>query len=63
MEWFYFWKFLRIWRFDYFSNNAAKRSRRERFAAYLFLASIFPEKLTASAFQEKLTQFSQKSSE
>jgi hypothetical protein len=45
-----------------FPDNAAKRSLRERFAAYLFLAPIFPEKLTASAFQEKSAQFSQKSS-
>jgi hypothetical protein len=50
------------WRFDYFSCNAAKRPLRGRFAAYLVLAPIFPETLTASAFQEKSAQFSQKSS-
>jgi hypothetical protein len=53
---------LRNWSFDYFLHNAAKRSLRERFAAYLILAPIFPETLTQSAFQEKSAQFSQKSS-
>jgi hypothetical protein len=43
-------------------SSAAKRSRRERFAANLMLAPIFPETLTQSAFQEKSAQFSQKSS-
>jgi hypothetical protein len=50
------------WSFDYFFYNAAKRSLRERLAAYLFLVPIFPEKLTASAFQERSAQFSQNSS-
>jgi hypothetical protein len=49
------------WTFDYFFYNAAKRPLRGRFAAYLVLAPIFPETLTASAFQEKSAQFSQKS--
>ncbi len=51
------------WSFDYFFYNAAKRSLRERFAAYLILAPISPETLTASAFQGKSAQFSQKSSD
>ncbi len=51
-----------VWSFDYFFYNAAKRSRRERFAAYWVLASIFPETPAASAFQEKLARFSQNSS-
>jgi hypothetical protein len=59
---FYFWKFLSSWTFDYFPYSAAKRSLRERFAANLILAPIFPETLTQSAFQEKSAQFSQKSS-
>jgi hypothetical protein len=50
------------WSFDYFLNSAAKRSRRERFAANLILAPIFPETLTESAFREKSAQFNQKSS-
>jgi hypothetical protein len=49
------------WSFDYLLHNAAKRSLRERFAAYLVLAPIFPETLTPSAFQEKSARFSQKS--
>ncbi len=50
------------WSFDYFFYNAVKRSHRERFTAYLFLALISPETLTQSAFQEKSAQLSQKSS-
>jgi hypothetical protein len=50
------------WSFDYFLYNAAQPSLRERCAAYLILAPIFPETLTASAFQGKSAQFSQKSS-
>jgi hypothetical protein len=49
------------WTFDYFFYNAAKCPLRGRFAAYLALALIFPETLTASAFQGKSAQFSQKS--
>jgi hypothetical protein len=44
-------------------HSAAKRSLRERFAANLILAPIFFETLTASAFQKKSAQFSQKSSQ
>jgi hypothetical protein len=51
----------RHWSFDYFPCNAAKRSLRERFAASLVLAPIFPEALTQTALQEKSAQFSQKS--
>ena len=50
------------WTFDYFPYSAAKRSRRERFAANFILAPIFLETLTQSAFQEESAQFSQKSS-
>jgi hypothetical protein len=53
----------KIWTFDYFPYSAAKRSRRERFAADLILAPIFLETLTASAFPEKSARFSQKSSQ
>jgi hypothetical protein len=58
----FYGKPLSNWSFDYFFCNAAKRSRRERFAASLFLAPIFPETLTESAFQEKSALLSQKSS-
>jgi hypothetical protein len=58
--------FFANWTFDYFFCNffcnAAKRPLKGRFAAYLVLALIFPETLTASAFQGKSAQFSQKSS-
>jgi hypothetical protein len=50
------------WTFDYCPYNAAKRSRRERFAANLILAPIFSETLAAPAFQKKSARFSQKSS-
>jgi hypothetical protein len=50
------------WTFDYFPCSAAKRSRRERFAANLMLAPIVLEKLTQKVFQEQSAQFSQKSS-
>jgi hypothetical protein len=46
--------------FDYFLYNAVKGSLREPFTAYLIFAPIFSETLTASAFQKKLAQFSQK---
>jgi hypothetical protein len=39
-----------------------KRPLRGRFTASLILALIFSETLTASAFQKKSAQFSQKSS-
>jgi hypothetical protein len=37
--------------------DAAKRSLRERLAAYLILALIFSETLTQSVFQRKSAQF------
>jgi hypothetical protein len=59
---FILWQAPNYWTFDYFPYSAAKRSRRERFAANLILAPIFLETLTQSAFQEKSARFSQKSS-
>jgi hypothetical protein len=50
------------WSFDYFFYNAAKRSLRERLAAYFIFAPISPETLTLPAFQAKSAQLSQKSS-
>jgi hypothetical protein len=48
------------WTFDHFFYHAAKRSLRERFAAYFIFAAIFPATLTPPVLQEKSAQFSQK---